>query len=94
MIIVLCLLVSAESFAKEINIKVQGMICAMCAQGAKKKFTEMPGVVEAKFELGDKEKNIPPSIVLITKDDTDIDDEKIKTTIQEAGYNVANIERK
>lgn len=88
------LLISAESYAKEINIKVQGMICSMCAQGAKKKFAELPGVIDSKFELGNKDKGIPPTVVLITKDDSDVDDETIKKTIKEAGYNVASIERK
>ena len=93
-ILVLTLLVSFDSFAKEIKINVQGMICSMCAQGAKKKFVIMSGVKEANFLLGDKAKGIPPSIVLTTKDDQDVDDDTIKKTIQEAGYNVKSIERK
>lgn len=74
--------------AKEINIKVSGMVCSMCAQGIKKKFSQIK-------EVRGIEVNLDSKIVLVKTDgDQDITDEKIKGIITEAGYNVSTIERK
>lgn len=82
------LVIGSNAFAKEITVKVQGMVCSMCAQGIKKKFSQIKEVKEIDVNLDSK-------LVLIkTNDDQDINDTKIKEIITEAGYNVANIERK
>lgn len=82
------LILGSNAFAKEINVKVQGMVCSMCAQGIKKKFSQIKEVKEINVDLGTK------MVAIKTNDDQDINDEKIKEIITEAGYNVANIERK
>ncbi len=82
------LLLSPLALAKDISVKVQGMVCSMCAQGIHKKFSKLPEVREVKVDLDGK------LVHLATKDDADIDDSKIKQIITEAGYNVASIERK
>lgn len=87
-LIAAALSISTASFAKEINVQVKGMVCSMCAQGIKKKFSKLDEVKEINVDLDKK-------IVLIqTKDDKDISDADITKIITEAGYNVANIERK
>lgn len=88
MVIVLSALLSFSAFAGEINVKVSGMVCSMCAQGIKKKFSKMDSVKNIDVNLDNK-------IVLIqTKDGQAISDEQINEVIKEAGYNVTNIERK
>lgn len=83
----LCLL-SPTLFAKEINIKVNGMVCSMCAQGIQKKFSKLPEVKEIKVDLDNK------IVAINTKGDLDISNERLTEIILEAGYNVAKIERK
>ena len=87
-IFVSLVLVSQITFAKDISVKVSGMVCSMCAQGIQKKFSKLEEVKEIKVDLDTKVVSIK------TKDDLDVKDEKIKELIQEAGYNVASIERK
>ena len=85
--LVLCIL-SPSIFAKEISVKVNGMVCSMCAQGIQNKFSKIPAVKEIKVDLDTK------VVSIITKDDKDLADSKIKEIITEAGYNFSTIERK
>lgn len=82
------LVLGSNAFAKEINVKVSGMVCSMCAQGIKKKFSQIKEVKEIDVNLDTK------FVAIKTNDDQDIQDDKIKEIITEAGYNVASIERK
>lgn len=76
------------SFAEQITIKVNGMVCSMCAQGIQKKFSKLT-------EVKDMNVNLDTKIVSIsTKNDQTVSDAKIKEIINEAGYNVQSIERK
>ncbi len=86
-ILSLCLL-SPNLYAKEITVKVNGMVCSMCAQGIQKKFSKISEVKDIKVDLDTK------VVSIVTKDDKDLQDSKIKEIITEAGYNVATIERK
>lgn len=88
MLIVVLMVVSPFAFAKDISVKVSGMVCSMCAQGIQKKFSKLPEVKEIKVDLDSK------VVSITTKDDLDVADSKIKELITEAGYNVASIERK
>jgi mercuric ion binding protein len=87
-IFVSLILASQLTFAKDISVKVSGMVCSMCAQGIQKKFSKLQEVKEIKVDLDTKVVSIK------TKDDLDVQDEKIKELIKEAGYNVSSIERK
>ncbi len=84
----LLFLLTTSAFASEITVKVQGMVCSMCAQGIKKKFTALPEVKSIDVSLETK------TVTVGMKDKQDIADEKITQIITEAGYNVASIERK
>ncbi len=79
---------SLSAFAGEINVKVSGMVCSMCAQGIKKKFSALDAVKDINVNLDNK------FVQIQTKDGQDVSDDKINELIKEAGYNVANIERK
>lgn len=81
-------LLSFSAFAGEINVKVSGMVCSMCAQGIQKKFGNVKSIENLKVDLDNK------FVQIQTKEGQDISDKKIKEIITEAGYNVASIERK
>jgi copper chaperone CopZ len=88
-ILILALVLTSQmTFAKDISVKVSGMVCSMCAQGIQKKFSKLQEVKEIKVDLDSK------VVSITTKDDLDVQDAKIKELITEAGYNVASIERK
>lgn len=86
-ILFLCLF-SMSAFATDITIKVQGMVCSMCAQGITKKFTSIPEVKSVDVNLDNK------LVKIQTHENKDIKDNQLKKIITEAGYNVASIERK
>jgi copper chaperone CopZ len=79
---------SLTAMAGEIQVKVSGMVCSMCAQGIQKKFGSLPEVQSLKVNMDDKIVNIQ------TKEGKDLSDSVITKLITEAGYNVAAIERK
>lgn len=87
-VVVMLCLVSLSAFAGEITVKVSGMVCSMCAQGIKKKFSKIEFIKDINVNLDDKLVHIK------TEDGHDISDQQINDVIKEAGYNVANIERK
>ncbi|MFP5483883.1 MAG: heavy-metal-associated domain-containing protein [Gammaproteobacteria bacterium] len=74
--------------AEDITVKVNGMVCSLCAQGIQKKFKAIRSVQEIKVDLSSK------LVSIKTQNANDLADDKIKTIITEAGYNVASIERK
>ncbi len=85
-ITVLCLL-SLPTYAVKINVKVSGMVCSMCAQGIKKKFSKIDSIKEINVNLDNK------IVQIQTKDAQNITNDQINDVIKEAGYNVTNIER-
>lgn len=87
LILSLCLL-SPSVFAKDITLKISGMVCSMCAQGIQKKFSKVPDVKDLKVDLDTK------TVSVFMKNDADIADETLHQLIKEAGYNVTSIERK
>ena len=88
-LLLIALLVSGtSSFAKDINIKVNGMVCSLCGQGIKKKFSQVKEVKSIQVDMDNK------LVQLTTEGDADLADEQIKTIITESGYLVASIERK
>lgn len=88
-IIVLFFIFTAPyTFAEEITIKVNGMVCSMCAQGIQKKFSKLSEVKNLSVDLDTK------IVSVTTKDGQSVNDTTIKEIISEAGYNVQSIERK
>lgn len=81
-------LLSPTVFAKDISMKISGMVCSMCAQGIQKKFTAIPDVKEVNVNLDSK------IVSVITNGEADIADATLHELIKEAGYNVTSIERK
>lgn len=81
------LLVSFNLLATDINVKVSGMVCSLCAQGIQKKFSGQSAVKSLDVNMDEKVVSIK------THEGKDLSDEVIKTLINEAGYNVAEITR-
>lgn len=74
--------------AGEVNVKVSGMVCSMCAQGIQKKFSKETSIKTLNVDMDNK------IVKIHTHDGQDIADATITKLITEAGYNVAAIERK
>ena len=82
------LMLTVSSFAGEIAVKVNGMVCSMCAQGIQKKFKAEASISKVEVNLDEK------MVHLETKGQNDLSDEQIKKVITEAGYSVKEISRK
>lgn len=81
-------LLSSAAIAETITTKVNGLVCAFCVQGVKHKLKENAAVDEVNFYLD------AGLVIIATKDDQNISDADIKTTITNAGFTVEKIERK
>jgi copper chaperone CopZ len=74
--------------AKTIEVHVNGMVCAFCAQGITKKFGARPEVTHTDVNLKEK------IVALSLKEGADIKDTEIRSILNDAGYSVESIERK
>jgi mercuric ion binding protein len=80
-------LISASAFAETAKVQVNGMVCAFCAQGIKKKFAENPNVESCEVDLDKK------IVEVKIKKDKTVSDEEIKKIIKDAGYAAIKLER-
>ena len=83
----LFLLTPATVWAESVTITVKGMVCSFCAQGIKKTFGKESAVESVNVNLDEK------IVSLKFRAGESIDDERLKTFIADAGYNVEKIER-
>lgn len=81
------LFTSVTAQAKTIEITVDGLVCAFCAQGIEKKMKAQAATDKVFVSL---EKKI---VAVSLKDGQDIADDKLKTEITDAGYVVKGIKR-
>lgn len=87
-LVLVMMFASLAGIAGEVNVKVSGMVCSMCAQGIQKKFSGEPSVKTLNVNMDEK------VVTIQTHEGKDIADDTIKKLITEAGYNVASITRK
>jgi copper chaperone CopZ len=73
--------------AATIEMDVNGLVCAFCAQGIEKKLRAFPATADVVVSL---EKKL---VALSTKDGQDIPDDALKNALTEAGYTVKAIRR-
>ena len=88
--LVLCsVLAGIPAFARAatIEMEVNGLVCAFCAQGIEKKLRAFPETADVVVSL---EKKL---VALSTKDGQDIPDDELKTALTNAGYTVKAIHR-
>ena len=77
----------SSSFAKEINIDVNGLVCEFCVVTIEKSFKKKDEIKKVKVSLEQKK------IFLTFKDGKNLSDKIIKNIIVNNGYNVVKINR-
>jgi copper chaperone CopZ len=79
------ILLTFSALAETVHVGVNGMVCSLCAQGIKKKFSEVPAVKNVAVDLDKK---------LVTLETEGVVEEKvIRERIKEAGHDVTSIHR-
>lgn len=73
--------------AATIEMEVNGLVCAFCAQGIEKKLRAYPATSDVVVSL---EKRL---VAVSTKDAQDIPDDELRRALTDAGYTVVNIRR-
>ena len=89
------LLLAALSFTslaneepRTIEMKVDGLVCAFCAQGISKKFRKMEATDDVFVSL---ENGL---VAVALKPGKDLSDQDLRATLTDAGYSLKTIERK
>jgi len=83
----LLLSVTTLASAKTIEMDVNGLVCAFCAQGIEKALKALPATQAVFVSLEDR------IVAVELKENTDIDDAKLRKAIADAGYTIVAIRR-
>ena len=83
----LLLSVSAMASATTIEMDVNGLVCAFCAQGIEKTMKTFPATEAVFVSLENR------VVAVELKDGTDIDDARLRKAITDSGYTVVAIRR-
>lgn len=86
-LISLLLLASAFARAATIEMNVNGLVCAFCAQGIAKQLRKFPATADVIVSLEHK------LVAVALKDGQDIPDTELRRALTNAGYSVKAIER-
>lgn len=86
-LIFLLLLGSASVRAATIEMNVNGLVCAFCAQGIEKQLRKFPATADVVVSLEQK------LVAVSLKDGQDIPDAELRRALTNAGYTVKAIER-
>ncbi|HSW11478.1 MAG TPA: heavy-metal-associated domain-containing protein [Solimonas sp.] len=78
----------AQDAPRTIQLHVDGLVCAFCAQGISKKLGKMDATAEVLVSL---ENGL---VAVALKPGQDLADQTLRETLTEAGYSVTTIERK
>ena len=79
--------VSTISSAATIEMTVNGLVCAFCAQGIEKKLKKFPATAEVVVNLEHR------LVAVALKDGLDIPDADLRKALTDAGYTVKSISR-
>jgi copper chaperone CopZ len=85
--IIALLAFAASSTAATIQMTVNGLVCAFCAQGIEKKLKNFPATDEVVVSLEHR------LVAVSLKDGQDIPDADLRKALTDAGYTVKSIER-
>jgi mercuric ion binding protein len=85
--LIFCAALAGNAAAATIEMDVNGLVCAFCAQGIEKKLRSYPATTDVVVSL---EKKL---VALSTKDGQDIPDDELKSALTKAGYTVKAIRR-
>ena len=83
----LLLLASAFAQAATIEMNVNGLVCAFCAQGIEKQLRKFPATADVIVSLEHK------LVAVALKDDQDIPDTELRRALTNAGYTVKAVQR-
>ena len=75
------------AYATTIQMTVNGLVCAFCAQGIEKKLRKLPETADVFVSLEEK------VVAVALKDGQDIPDPTLKKALTDAGYTVVDIHR-
>ena len=81
------LAVAAGSAAATIEMTVNGLVCAFCAQGIEKKLKKFPATADVLVSLEHR------LVAVSLKDGQDITDADLRKALTDAGYTVKEISR-
>jgi copper chaperone CopZ len=81
------LAVAVGSAATTIEMTVNGLVCAFCAQGIEKKLKKLPATAEVLVNLEHR------LVAVELKDGQDIPDADLRKALTDAGYTVKSISR-
>lgn len=70
-----------------VEVKVNGLVCAFCAQGITSAFSKQPATDEVYVSLENQ------LVAIALKKDMDMDNALIEKTLVDAGYDVVSMER-
>ena len=87
LVLVVTCLVGAYAQATTIEMKVNGLVCAFCAQGIEKQLRKFPATVDVVVSLEQR------LVTVSLKDGLDIPDTELRNALTNAGYTVKAIER-
>ena len=73
--------------AATIEMHVNGLVCAFCAQGIEKKLRKLPATADVIVSLEHR------LVAVALKDGQDIPDDELRKTLTNAGYSVITIQR-
>jgi copper chaperone CopZ len=79
--------VAATSTAATIEMSVNGLVCAFCAQGIEKKLKKFPATAEVVVNLEHR------LVAVALKDGQDISDADLRQALTDSGYTVKSISR-
>jgi mercuric ion binding protein len=79
--------VAIASNATTIEMEVNGLVCAFCAQGIEKKLRAFPATSDVVVSLEER------LVAVSTKDGQDITDDDLTRALTDAGYTVKSIHR-
>jgi copper chaperone CopZ len=84
---VILLALASISTAATIEMTVNGLVCAFCAQGIEKKLKKFPATTDVVVSLEQR------LVAVALKDGQDVSDEDLRKALQDAGYTVKVITR-
>ncbi|MCC2656570.1 MAG: hypothetical protein K0Q76_1678 [Panacagrimonas sp.] len=83
----LLLMESAMVHARSVEMEVNGLVCAFCAQGIQKAIRKIPATQDVFVDLDHR------IVAVQLKDGQDIPDEQLRAAVTDAGYATVRIGR-
>jgi copper chaperone CopZ len=80
-------LVSGMAQARSVEMEVNGLVCAFCAQGIQKAIRKLPATQDVFVNLEHR------IVAVQLKDGQDIPDETLRSAVTDAGYSTVRIQR-